>query len=274
MHTKTLIGLLWLSLITVPLTAQAQTEGEAQTGNADPRVLVRVGDAEVTDLHLALFAGQTSRRPSDAAGQLELLNELVNNVMVANSPEGRALETRPEVIAALEVSRSRLIAQAFVRSELEKVSIDDARVKAIYEAEYSAPSVEYKARHILLETEDEAKTVIASLDSGEDFAKLAETHSIGPSKTMGGDLGWFEPARMVPAFSTATAALDNGSYSKEPVKSDFGWHVILREDSREIPAPSLEDTRPEIEQQIRREQVAAALSRIQDNTRIEVQDQN
>lgn len=236
-----------------------------------PQPLVKIDDFMLNNLHFALFASQTGRDPQDPEEQLRLLNELVNNFMVANSPEGQALAKEPEVEAALEVARARLIAQTYVRSALEKSPIDEAQVKSIYDAEYAAPGVEYKARHILLENEADARDVIAALDAGKDFAELASERSTGPSKSVGGDLGWFAGDEMVSAFSLATQELADGQYSKTPVKTQFGWHVILREQSREVPPPSLESVRSEIEQQIRQEQVAKLVAAIRDKTKIEVQ---
>ena len=235
--------------------------------------LLEIDGFAVTNLHLALFASQTGRNPQQAEEQIRMLNELANNFMLANSPEGKALASDPEIAAALQVARARLLAQAFVRSELEKVTIDEAEVQKRYDATYGGePKSEYKARHILLNSRDAAVAAIKSLDKGEDFAKLAEKHSIGPSKSVGGDLGWFEAGQMVPEFGAATAELSNGSYTKEPVKTQFGWHVILREDSREVPQPDLKTARAEIEGKIRQEYVAKAIRSIRDNAKIEVQE--
>ena len=245
----------------------------AETAPA-PQVLVKIDGFELTDLHFALFAGQTGRNVQDQSEQIGLLNELVNNFMVANSPQGRAIAENPEVVAALEVARARLVAQTLVRSELEKATIDDAQVQALYDAEYGGDTgtkKEYKARHILLESEDDAKAVIAELDAGADFATIAGERSTGPSKSVGGDLGWFEADQMVPEFSAATAALADGAYSEAPVKTQFGWHVILREESRDAPPPSLETVRQDLERQIQQQRVAELLREIRDEATIEVQ---
>lgn len=237
-----------------------------------PQTLVMVDDFAVTNLHFALFATQTGRNPQDARAQISLLNELVNNFMVANSKQGRELANDPEVTAALEVARARLIAQAFIRTQIDANPVDEKRLRELYDAEYAAPNREYKARHILLEKEEDAKAVIAELDGGADFAALASERSTGPSKSVGGDLGWFEADDMVSEFSEATMQLADGAYSKTPVKTGFGWHVILREDSREVPPPDFESVKPELEKQIQQQQVTAVIDAIRDETRIEVQE--
>jgi len=114
------------------------------------------------------------------------------------------------------------------------------------------PQNEYKASHILVESQSEAISIIEKLNSGEQFSELAKEYSIGPSASNGGSLGnFFSPNQMVKPFSDAVQLLANNEYSKAPVQTEFGWHVILREDSRETTPPTLESVKPEIEQQIR-----------------------
>mgnify|MGYP001820340002 FL=1 len=253
---------LFLNLTTAALAAD----------DTQPQTLVTVDDVAITNLHFALVASQTGRNPQDPEGQISLMNELVNNFMVANSEQGQALQSNPEVAAALEVARARLVAQAFVQTQLDEQPVDEARLKQLYAAEHAKTRPEFKARHILLQSEDEAMAVIAELDAGADFATLASERSTGPSKSVGGDLGWFESEHMVAEFSQATAQLSDGSYGKTPVKTRFGWHVILREDSRELPPTDFETLRPELEKQIQRQQIAETIDEIRKNTRIEVQE--
>lgn len=180
------------------LLVSATVAGEEQV---TPQTLVKVDDFAITNLHLALFASQTGRAPDDAEGQIALLNELVNSVMVANSAQGRELAAHPEVAAALEVARIRLIAQTFVRSQMRQTKIDEARLRELYESEYLAGGgQEFKARHILLDSENAALEVIADLDKGADFATLATERSIGPSKSVGGDLAGSNQQPWFPSF--------------------------------------------------------------------------
>jgi peptidyl-prolyl cis-trans isomerase C len=125
--------------------------------------------------------------------------------------------------------------------------VSDADIKARYEQEIAAvpPEEEISARHILLETEEAAKAVIAELDAGKDFAELAKEKSTGPSAAQGGDLGFFTKGRMVPEFEAAAFdALTPGEYGKEPVKTQFGWHVIKVEERRETSAAGLRSRLP------------------------------
>lgn len=236
-----------------------------------PTTLVKVDDFPVTNLHFAIFSAQNRGAGDSNEQQIALLNELVNTFMVANSAEGRKLAQHPEIAAAMEVANARLVAQALIRDHLENAPISDDDINMVYQAEYAnAPSVELKARHILLETEDDAKQVIGELDKGADFAELAKQKSTGPSSTVGGDLGWFTPDQMVAPFSEAALQLKDGAYSKTPVQTQFGWHVIKREETRSTPAPSLEMVRDEIVKELRTRSLGDFVRGLRNRTDIQV----
>ena len=122
-----------------------------------------------------------------------------------------------------------------------------------------APAFQYKARHILLESQGAAVEVIGELDMGADFEETAKSRSTGPSGPNGGDLGWFSPNQMVASFSEAVQALEDGKYTVDPVQTEFGWHVILREESRAAEAPTLDSSREVIVQGIQQSKFQAYL---------------
>jgi peptidyl-prolyl cis-trans isomerase C len=124
-------------------------------------------------------------------------------------------------------------------------------MRALYDEQIKlAPPMEFKARHILVETQSEAQALVTELEGGADFAELASAKSTGPSASSGGDLGWFPPDRMVAEFSTAVQGLNNGEFTKTPVQTQFGWHVILREDSRESAPPPYDSVADILKQQV------------------------
>ncbi|MGB0672069.1 MAG: peptidylprolyl isomerase, partial [Rhodospirillales bacterium] len=125
------------------------------------------------------------------------------------------------------------------------------------------------ARHILLKTEEDAKAAIKKLDGGADFAALAKELSTGPSKDNGGDLGFFVKEQMVPEFAEATFAMKPGSYSKKPVQTQFGWHVIKVEEARKRTPPTLEEATPVIRQELSREVGLAYLEEVKKDAKIE-----
>jgi len=173
--------------------------------------------------------------------QRAMLNELVTLVVMSQQAETEGLDTNPNVQAALEWERTKTLSQALIAEYLKSHPITDEDVKKAYDEQFgSEPIREYKARHILVANEDDAKAVIAELDKGADFAELAKERSTGPSGPKGGDLGWFSPKDMVPEFTEAVAGMEKGTYSKTPVKTKFGWHVIQLEDVRETQPPALE----------------------------------
>jgi len=243
------------------------------TAKPEIATLVKIDDFSVTNLHFAIFNAQNPAKNSgNPQQQIALLNELVNTFMVANSVDGKALEKNPEITAALEVAKARLIAQALIRDRLQNGEVTEAALQAAYKAEYDGQtSHEYKARHILLENEADATAVIAELNNGTDFIELAKSKSTGPSKSVGGDLGWFSLGLMTKDFSAALAKLEDGKYSSSPVKTQFGWHIILREATKEVPAPTLNDVRKTLAEKIRSQNLALYIRAIRDNSKIDVQ---
>ncbi len=258
-----------LALIPALALAEGKPQSPPPTGI---QPLVKIDDFTVTNLHYSVFAAQLGKPLSqDRNQQIRLLNELVNTFMVARSPRGQELAATDELKAALEVTRARVIARAVIGDMMETTPVSDAEIQAAYEKQYGqGERREYKARHILLKTEDEAKAVIAELDKGADFAQLAREKSTGPSGRMGGDLGWFSPDSMVKPFAEAVAQLKDGEYSKTPVQTRFGWHVILREKSRTLPQPKLADVKDELVKQIRARKLTEYLHNLRDKMHIEV----
>ena len=148
--------------------------------------------------------------------------------------------------------------------------ITDAEVRARYDKQIAEtpPVNEVQARHILVKTEEEAHAIIKQLDGGADFEKLANEHTIDPSgKTSGGDLGYFTAGQMVPEFEKAAMALDIGKYTEEPVKTDFGWHVIKLEDKRVQQPPAFEQVKAQIKELVLREKYFALVNELRAKAR-------
>ena len=206
-----------------------------------------------------------------------LINELLSSMLLAQEAEKMGLDKNSQVMAGIEVARQQTLRQVALNALIAREKISDAAAMEVYKATYSASeSREYKARHILVKEEADAKAVIGELDKGADFAELAKEKSTGPSGPLGGDLGWFSLDRMVKPFGDAVATMSKGSYTKTPVKTDFGWHVILLEDERvEKAAPPAFDTvKQEIVQQLKIEGVRGYLETLQDSAKIEIPDES
>ncbi len=238
----------------------------------EPKVIVEVDNFNLNTMHFAYFAAkQTPDGEPSAEQQIKLLNELVNTFILSNSAEGQALAQQPDLAAAIDVSRARLITQALIENTLENSPVTDDEINAVYDEQYAGKTKqEFKARHILVKTEDEAKALIKQLDGGADFAQLAKEHSTGPSSSAGGDLGWFEKDMMVKPFADAVASMSNGTHSSSPVKTQFGWHIILREDAKDLGAVAVAQVKDDIISSIRTQKLRALINNLREKAKVEV----
>jgi|TARA_R110000850_G_scaffold55016_13_gene130470 peptidyl-prolyl cis-trans isomerase C len=243
--------------------------------DADP-VVATVAGVEIRASELTLAEGdldpQFARLP-DEQRRVAALAAVIDIKTLARKAEAEKLDQTDEFKKLMEFQRDRALHNAiFKASVVDPVS--DADLKARYEKEMAAAPAEEEisARHILLATEDEAKAVIAELETGKDFAELAKEKSTGPSAEQGGDLGFFTKGRMVPEFEAAAFKLQAGEYAKEPVKTQFGWHVIKVEERRETAAPAFEEVIDQVRQVVMRERYAELIRSARSETEIEVLD--
>jgi peptidyl-prolyl cis-trans isomerase C len=219
---------------------------------ADPSVVVAtVGDTEITVGHMivawASLPEQYQGLPDDVLFQ-GILDQLVQQTALQQKFTG---ELPPRIDLQIENERRSLTAGEAINQIMEE-PLDEAEVQAAYEADYGTAeqAPEYNASHILVETEEAALAVIAEIEGGADFATVAREKSTGPSGPNGGQLGWFGTGAMVPEFEEAVVALEVGAVS-DPVKTQFGWHIITLNETRIQDAPALEDVRDQIELQLR-----------------------
>ena len=244
-----LTAILPLSLIAMQGCDQLQTPRESGAGNSSAgpavtgEVMATVNGTALTRPVFEAYASQ--RRAATQGGQdaddATLLDELINLELMRQEGLQKGLDSRPAVAALLDQQQRAVLARAAIQNFSIANPISDEAVRQLYDAQFGGtPGKEYSARHILVKTRDEAVAIIAELDGGADFGELAKEKSTGPSGPGGGDLGWFSPAQMVKPFSEAAAKLEKGSYSKEPVETQFGWHVILLEDVRETTPPEFD----------------------------------
>ncbi|CCE23524.1 peptidylprolyl isomerase [Methylotuvimicrobium alcaliphilum] len=201
----------------------------------------------------------------------KLIEELVQRELLVQEALQKQLDKSPEFIQRMDVVRKSLLSQAALQNYLKSNPVTDEEIKAEYEKNVGGENnMEYKARHILVKTEDEAKKIIAQLDKGAKFDELAKKTSTGPSGPEGGDLGWFAPSQMVTPFSEAVIALENGKYTSEPVETQFGWHVILREDSRQQTMPALEEVKEQITPYLQRQKVQTMMENLRAGAQVEI----
>ncbi|MEX3017217.1 peptidylprolyl isomerase [Gymnodinialimonas hymeniacidonis] len=196
-----------------------------------------------------------------------MLEQLIQQQVLAEAAE--ASDISREMQLGLENERRAFLAAMFM-DDVAMAELTEEELQAEYDAIYgdAEPTVEYNAAHILLETEEEAQAIIDQLAEGADFAELAAENSIGPSGPNGGALGWFGAGMMVPEFEEAVFALEVGGVSA-PVQTQFGWHVVLLNETREQPLPTLEEVAPELEEELRRARVDARLQELTEAAEIE-----
>lgn len=200
-----------------------------------------------------------------------VLDLLIDMELLAEAAEKEGLEDDPALERRLSYYRAQTLRDLYME-KIVASKITDEAVKARYDEEVSKlePVTEVNARHILVEDEETAKKLIAELDNGADFAKLAEENSTDPgSASRGGSLGFFGPGQMVPPFEQAAMALEPGEYTKEPVKSRFGYHIIQVDETRERPVPTLEQVGGQIRQVMMREAFTNELASLKEGATIE-----
>jgi peptidyl-prolyl cis-trans isomerase C len=202
----------------------------------------------------------------------KLIEELIQRELLVQDAAQKQLDKSPEVLAQLEAAKKALLTQADLQNFIKANPVTDAEIKAEYDSKVAAEKgIEYKASHILVKTEAEAKKLIAELDKGADFAKLANKNSLDAKESQnGGDLGWFSAGQMVAPFSEAVAALEKGKYTKEPVKTQFGYHVILKEDSRPLTPPSLEAVKEQLTPFLQRKKVQGMIEGLRKQAKVEI----
>lgn len=242
---------------------------------ADP-VIAKVGGVDVYQSELELAQGeldpQFSQMPAEQR-QLAALAAVIDIKTLARMAEDEKIQDSESFKHQMAFLRDRTLHNLLFKKKVVD-PITDEDVKARYDKEIAATPKEdeVKARHILLETEEEAKAVIAELEAGKDFVELAKEKSTGPSASQGGDLGYFTKGRMVPQFEQVAFELEPGEFTKEPVKTEFGWHVIKVEDRREAQPPAFEQVAPQVRQVLLRERYSDLMNQARDDVEVEILD--
>lgn len=252
---RTALALSLCALISAPAFAE---EPAADT------VIATVGGEDITLGHMIMMTQQLPPNYQALEDQVlydAVLDQLIRQTAVAQTLDG---ELSKGAQLALENERRSFLAGEAL-GQMAAIRVDDAAVEAAYNEQFAdiEPEQEFNAAHILVETEDEAKAIKADLDGGADFAETAKEKSTGPSGPSGGDLGWFGKGMMVPPFEAAVLALEPGQIS-DPVQTQFGWHVIILKEARDKPAPTLDEMRGQITEELQQAAVTKALDEITD----------
>lgn len=253
---------LTLATATVATVAVAQNK-PAATVNGVPISQYRV-DA-------AVQAGVAQGQPDTPQLRQSVRQALINQEVIAQEAVRQGIDKQPGVAASVELFRVRALAQAYFQDYFKKHPISDEALKKEYERiKPQLATKEYRARHILVNGEDEAKDIIKQINAGGSFEKLAADKSKDPgSKGRGGDLDWSPASRYVKPFGNALVSLKKGQMTEAPVKTDFGWHVIRLDDERVARLPSFEEAKPTLERNLQSQTVRKVIADLRAKAKIQ-----
>jgi peptidyl-prolyl cis-trans isomerase C len=256
-----------VALTLSPLTSNAQ-DSDALIAKIDG-VEIKQSDFDLfqtLDQSFAQLQGEQKR--------LAVLSAIIDVKSLAKKAEAEKFADGDDFKKRMQLLRERTLHNAYFQKKvITSVTEEDAKARFDKELAAATPEVEVRARHILVKTLEEAKAVIKQLDEGTDFVELAKEKSTGPSGPNGGDLGFFGSGQMVPEFETAAFALEAGAYTKEPVKTQFGFHVIKLEEKRDRPFPKFEEVSDNMRQVLLRERYLELVKTARAEVEIEILDE-
>lgn len=258
-------------MVAAAATALSTVPASAQANKNDPVVATVNGDkiylSDLITIHRSLPA-RIRRLPIQRIYR-PLLEHAISTHLLAKAGDKAGLRKDKQLQAAVEQYTRRVLAQLYLRKAAESKVTEEA-LKAAYEdfKKNFKGEPQVRARHILLKTKEEAQKVIAALDGGADFAKLAREKSTGPSKAQGGDLGYFRRNQMVKPFADAAFKMKKGEYTKVPVKTQFGWHVILVVDKRKPTPPEYEKVKDQLRDQVSRKMQSEVAKQVRAEAKI------
>ncbi|MEZ5536134.1 MAG: peptidylprolyl isomerase [Thiolinea sp.] len=210
-------------------------------------------------------------RPGTEVDEKALLDDLIATEIARQEAKKSGLGEREDVKAKVENFADKLILNTWMQEKASSLEISDEELQAAYDERIKdMPKTEYKARHILVKTEDEGKAIIEELKGGKDFAELAKEKSTGPSGPSGGDLGWFKPERMVKPFAEAVAKMEPGKVSEAPVETQFGWHVIKLEEQRDVKLPEIDNMKPQLKRQLEQTKMLEYMEKLRADADVKV----
>jgi peptidyl-prolyl cis-trans isomerase C len=250
-------------------------ETSAATAAAKEPAAATVNGTVITQRMVDLIAkrGAEAGRPDTPEARAKIIDQLALQIVLSDEAVKKGLDKSPEVAEQIGAIKQSVLANAYVEDYVKNNPVSDETIQTSYDRiKATITGNEYKVRHILVAKEAEAKDIIAKLKKDPaSFAKLAKEHSTDPgSKDKGGDIGWLDLKRMDPDFAVAVTKLDKGKFTTEPVKTQFGYHVILLEDSKPIEAPSLDEVKAQLTQQLQQQAVKKQVEALKAAAKIEI----
>ena len=252
--------------------AKPAAKAAKDTKDKEPPV-AKVNGVVVPQSYLEFMMQQQRNRgtPDNPQTRLMMRDELVNREIVSQEAQKQGLAKDPEVQTQLSVARQEILVGAYLRDYVKKHPVSDADIEKEYErAKGQSGDKEYRARHILVDNEEQAKNLIGELKKGGSFSDLAQKNSKDPgSKERGGDLDWNVPAAFDKNFSDAMVKLDKGKFTETPVQTRFGYHIIQLDDVRQTKFPALAEVKPRIQQQLTQQKVEELVRGLRAKAKVE-----
>ena len=251
----------------------AAAQDAAATG--DTTIATVNGQPYALDLFRVFYTQrlQETGQQNAPAFQEQAFNEFLSTIVASQEGEKRKLADDANVETALQMQRMMIMSNAALQDIANETEVSEDDLQQAYEQfTEQAKRTEYKARHILVDDQAKAEELIKQVDEskGKDFEKLAKENSLGPTAEKGGDLGWFDARQMVKPFSDAVSAMEPGSWTEQPVQTQFGWHVILLEETRTAEPPTMEEAKPNLEAAVKRQKVAEKLAELRESADLEL----
>lgn len=258
----------------LPLLAAGTLALSAPVSAAEEIVLATVNGSQITqeDYQRFVFEATQGVKGKPQLNPQEVMSELLSRELLYQDALKQGIDKRKEVIKEIDRLKYKLLVGVALDEAVSKKPISDKEMQELYDKEVKNLKLkEYKARHILVADKVQAEQIITELDLGGNFAKLAEKYSTDAgSKQSGGDLDWFRPQQMVPEFSNAAVLLDKGKYTKVPVQTQFGWHIIKLEDTRDLPTPTFEQVKPKLSQVLQQQRVTDYIQELKEKADIKI----
>ena len=208
--------------------------------------------------------------PDSPELQAAVKEELVRREILAQEAKKKGMDKNPNIQGQIELAKQAVLIRTYLSDYVKANPISEAQLKAEYDViKNNLGSTEYKARHVLVEKEEDAKAIIAKLDKGEKFSELAKQSKDPGSKDKGGELGWSSPAAYVKPFGDALTKLKKGEYTKTPVHSDFGYHVIQLDDSRPANPPPFDQVKPQLQQRASQQQIENLVKELRGKAKVD-----
>jgi len=222
-------------------------------------------------IDLRVKAAAAQGQPDSPDLRKAIREDMINLEVVTQEAKKNGLDKNPDVIEQTELAKQSVLVGAYVQDYAKSHPITEDQLKQEYEKlKATLGTKEYSVSHILVDTEDEAKAIIAQLGKKGKFDKIAKEKSKDAgSAPKGGSLGWTVPSNFVPPFANAMLSLKKGTYTKDPVQTQFGWHVIKLDDERSLKVPSFEELKPQIQQRLQQQSIQDLITELRGKAKIE-----